>query len=740
MVSPSQPDQAPPPPDAADQAPEDAATRLWHAFVAAPRPVMLLAPLLLLLGVCCLTLGKYGFDGLVNENLLPESVFGEFKYSPSGQNLDGFVLFIALVGAALVAQCKSAWRRHRGVLVLLRVSAGVSALAWLILLCLLWYLPGRYAEIDPEAFTSGMRNQFLRTWAILWLPPAILHAMLLAWLWRSPVVAYYLRRHPEQTDGQAMVDLLCLELSYIHTKVGWLFGLICRAMGWLLRPVPWSARLLLLLLAIGVGCLAFGRWGADLLYNENDLTGLIVDGLGGLATRLAIQQFANGVTYLGWATVALGVLALLRHWGALLVLRIGAITSAFAWLGLLGVLWWLPTHYAAMDPEFSDAWIKQYWVLWTWAWLPFGVLHVVLLISLWRSSLITHYTGKAVDAPTVGDRTYENIRTHGKDPRYRTSAYWPIVTIIFIISGPYLLRGCGLMEEPYEIPYGSGSPKVQVVEVKRVKRKKPEKLVLNMDSSIIFYRPKLEDIKILDEVLEETEVEYVADRSTKKMGRGDGDQGGWPDGVKNARIRFIRLKYAGGDWDQDMGRGADYNLLLKLRDFTGFRIAANTEAKEIRALRRFPKGKAPPFVFMTGSKGISLSSAEVAALRWYCLQEGGMIFADNGGGGFHGSFGTLCRKVFGKSLKDIADDDPIFQEPYLFPNGAPPLWHHAGTRALGIRHEGRLVVFYHPGDINDAWKTGHSGASKTLAMRAYRMGVNVVYYSFTRYLAKHHKR
>ena len=46
----------------------------------------------------------------------------------------------------------------------------------------------------------------------------------------------------------------------------------------------------------------------------------------------------------------------------------------------------------------------------------------------------------------------------------------------------------------------------------------------------------------------------------------------------------------------------------------------------------------------------------------------------------------------------------------------------------------RWVVFYHPGDINDAWKTGNSGLDPDTADGAFRMGVNIIYYAFTHYL------
>ena len=95
----------------------------------------------------------------------------------------------------------------------------------------------------------------------------------------------------------------------------------------------------------------------------------------------------------------------------------------------------------------------------------------------------------------------------------------------------------------------------------------------------------------------------------------------------------------------------------------------------------------------------------------------------------------MIRQVLpGNPLIVIADDDPIFQVPTPFPNGAPPLWHHGGMRALGVKYRDRWVVFYHPGDILDAWKTGHEGLSPELTNAAFELGVNVVYYSFTHYL------
>jgi hypothetical protein len=55
---------------------------------------------------------------------------------------------------------------------------------------------------------------------------------------------------------------------------------------------------------------------------------------------------------------------------------------------------------------------------------------------------------------------------------------------------------------------------------------------------------------------------------------GDGNRngpGGWPDGVDNACIRFIRLKYDGPGWDDgmDAASGADINFLER---FIGWEV------------------------------------------------------------------------------------------------------------------------------------------------------------------------
>jgi hypothetical protein len=176
------------------------------------------------------------------------------------------------------------------------------------------------------------------------------------------------------------------------------------------------------------------------------------------------------------------------------------------------------------------------------------------------------------------------------------------------------------------------------------------------------------------------------------------------------------------------------NFLRELRRLSGLPVASRGEAETIRKITSRSKGFQPPFVFMTGRKQILIPSSDLALLRKYLLQ-GGMIIADCSSRQWDQSFRSLVRTLFpDKAFVDIADDDGIYQMPFAFPNGAPPFWHHGGMRAMGVKHMGRWVIFYHPGDMHDAWKTGHSGIDPELANRAFQLGINLIYYAITNYL------
>jgi hypothetical protein len=282
-----------------------------------------------------------------------------------------------------------------------------------------------------------------------------------------------------------------------------------------------------------------------------------------------------------------------------------------------------------------------------------------------------------------------------------------------------------------------------MIKVIKPKKKKRRKYILSKESGIVFEVPDLDDSEVVKDVNESTQLTYVADTSAAhgNMGTGGGKQAGWADGFGDGEIRFIRVEYNGAEWDDGMDKseGADANFLATFQKLSGLKsnqVARDGESHPISHLRKYPKGQAPPFVYMTGSKTISLSRSDTEVLREY-IKGGGMIIGDAGSSQWDGQFRSLANSLLpGNPLRPISDDDPIFQIPFTFPNGPPPLWFHGGTQTMGVKYKGRWAVFYFPGDMNDAWKTGHSGIDPVLAEAAVHLGVNVVYYATTRYLAE----
>ena len=482
--------------------------------------------------------------------------------------------------------------------------------------------------------------------------------------------------------------------------------------------------------------------------DEGQAIGQLLEGGPGtllLAETDVIRGFSSVVAACGgfWILTAVAGMLVRRRW-ALRLIRTGyaavlvaaalfCYVAARAAGGITGLA-------AEAGLRIDDLSLQTFLLQWSydrWALVICGLAGGMLLLS-WRGETRALYGSPEGSAPAAGDVAAEGLRTGGRDPAYRRS--WlssAMVHWLLIIVLPFLMlfRGC---VELYRVPFGRGRPAItQVMRVVR-KKKKRKKYLLRRNAAVFWDIPDLDESKIAEEVDEQTQLTHQADRQglQGKMGAGDGETGGWPDGVPGGKIRFIRLEYRGRDWDDgmDAASGADINFLNFLRKEVPFPVARKSESHAIGLLARYPKGYAPSFVYVTGADNISASTSERRILREYLLN-GGMLLADCGSARWDHSFRSFLRSVFpDKRLIDIADDDELYQAPYVFANGAPPLWHHGGYRAMGVKHKGRWIVFYHPGDINDAWKTGRSGMDPEMADKAFQMGVNVMYYAITRYV------
>lgn len=318
-----------------------------------------------------------------------------------------------------------------------------------------------------------------------------------------------------------------------------------------------------------------------------------------------------------------------------------------------------------------------------------------------------------------------NLLPHGPRSRKLDQSFFALVTYTaaFLLLA-LLFSQLGGCREIYEMPAGGGEQQqlAQVVKIKKVIRKK---YIINPLSSVIFAVPPIDDVQL--ELTEITKHAY-------QIGQGEGKGAGFSGGTFRGKVRFIRLEYSGGDWDQDYGVGGDLNMLLEYGIRTQHKVAERTESRTIGQLNNFPLGKSPPLVYMTGQRNISLSNSEVKTLREYLTDKHGMLFGDNGGSRhFHNQFLSMMNRV----LPDVKPvpiplDDVIHRIPYQIPF-LPYVAPHGGKEALGWYKDGRWLAYYHPGDIGDAWSDGHAGVNADIWESCYRIGTNVTFYAHSEY-------
>ena len=290
--------------------------------------------------------------------------------------------------------------------------------------------------------------------------------------------------------------------------------------------------------------------------------------------------------------------------------------------------------------------------------------------------------------------------------------------VVMLLTG---LAGCS---EIYEMPAGGGEQK-QIPQVVKVQKVIKKKFVINPLSAVLFNPPPIDEIKL--QLLELTKHVYA-------VGYGKGEGAGFSGGTSRGKVRFIRLEYSGGDWDQDFGKGADLNLLIEYGVRTGHKVSNKTESRKVSELKNFPRGKSPPMVYITGQRNISISKKETKILRDYLLEKHGMIFADNGGSRhWHGQFFNMMRIVL-PNVQPIRVplDHPVHRVPYPIPF-LPYVAPHGGKDAWGWVVDGRLVAYYHPGDIGDAWSDGHAGIKTEYWELCYQLGVNIIFYAHAEY-------
>jgi hypothetical protein len=354
----------------------------------------------------------------------------------------------------------------------------------------------------------------------------------------------------------------------------------------------------------------------------------------------------------------------------------------------------------------------------------FGAFFLGLGWAVWWIDRETKRARPADPSRRVWDPRQLAAWYFGRNNRKLRQSVFTLLTYSAVFGGVFLLltrlTGCSV----YEAPLGGGEEQ-QLRQIVRIQKVINKKFVINPYSSVLFNPPPIDDVKL--DVLEVTEHLY-------KIGQGKGEGAGFAGGTTRGKVRFIRLKYDGGDWSQDMDRGADLNLLTEYGVRLGHPVHDRPEPMEIARLKTFPARKSPPMVYMTGQQNISVSDAEIKILRTYLLDHHGMLFGDNGGSsGWEGQFVGMMAKVL-PTVEPISVylDHPIHRIPYPLPR-LPIVAPHGRSNALGWVVDGRLAVYYHPGDIGDAWADGHSGVPQEVWESSFQLGINVIYYAHSEY-------
>lgn len=358
----------------------------------------------------------------------------------------------------------------------------------------------------------------------------------------------------------------------------------------------------------------------------------------------------------------------------------------------------------------------------------FGLVVAFFTGLVWVIWYVERESRRRVAVAAEGGRLWDPLNLHAWFYRdgsrkldqslFTLGSYILIFFLLFLILTR--LSGC---REIYEMPAGGGEPaKKQIVQIQKIIEKK---IVINPFSAVIFNPPPIENVKL--QLQELTKHAY-------QVGYGEGKGAGFAGGTSRGKVRFIRLEYGGGDWDQGISDNADINILVEYGVRTGQQVSDEPETRLIAQLGNFPVGKSPPFVYMTGQRSIGVSQSEVETLREFMLDKHGMLFADNGGSaGWHGQFFSMMDRVL-PTVKPIRVplDHPVHSIPYQIPF-LPYVAPHGGKDAWGWVVDGRLVCYYHPGDIGDAWADGHAGVKRDIWEYCYQLGTNVIFYAHLEY-------
>ena len=286
------------------------------------------------------------------------------------------------------------------------------------------------------------------------------------------------------------------------------------------------------------------------------------------------------------------------------------------WLGVSALMNVQGLEIAGLPQTRSS--LLELWCALVWPAVAIAIYTLWLHIMMKCRSVYAIFTSEKA-GPMVGDLFLENLRTHGQDARYRRSSYASFMTHLAVLIVIPFLMSLGGCVTSYKLPPGSGEPVVAEITVVPPKPQVKESLTLRPNSAMSINQPDLDKSEVDQQMEEQTQIQYQAMANAKagKMGKGGGTKGGWPEGMEDYKIRFIRLEHGGSGWDDGMNdTGADINFLRGFAQSTGFKkIASRGESHSIALLRKYPKDGFPPFVYLTGNGNMGRVSSTDPVFR-----------------------------------------------------------------------------------------------------------------------------
>ena len=198
-----------------------------------------------------------------------------------------------------------------------------------------------------------------------------------------------------------------------------------------------------------------------------------------------------------------------------------------------------------------------------------------------------------------------------------------------------------------------------------------------------------------------------------------------------AKLWLYRVKYAGGDWAANPR--ALPALLREVKLVANIPVASEQETITLADLAHHRGAYMPSMLFMTGTGFIAATEIDIKNLRDYLLG-GGMLVADSSGGEFETRFTTFISQVLpGRRMRAIEHDHEVYRGrymPYKLPRGCPIYREHGSPDARGMfADDGRLMVFFSPGDLGSGWAVVDLGKKRGVVEQAFQMGTNLVLYS-----------